>query len=55
MTKARRIDETAYAKLLSRILPRPIRTEAENDKAIVLLDELDQRENPTPEEALFAE
>jgi HTH-type transcriptional regulator/antitoxin HigA len=54
-TKATRLDETAYAGLLSRILPRPIRTDAENEKAIALLDELDQREKPAPEEALLAE
>ena len=55
VTSPPRIDEAAYAKLLARILPRPIRTEAENDRAIALLDELDQREKPTPEELLLAE
>ncbi|MEX2299883.1 MAG: hypothetical protein WD733_03035 [Bryobacterales bacterium] len=55
MRSPKKIDETAYAKLLGAILPRPIRTEAENDRAIAFLDELDQREKPTPEETLVAE
>jgi HTH-type transcriptional regulator/antitoxin HigA len=55
MRKQTKIDKATYAELLGRIQPRPIRSEAENERAVALLDDLDQRDKPTPEEALLAE
>ena len=49
------IDEKRYGKLLLRILPRPIQTEKENQRAVALLEELDLREDLPPEEEQLAE
>jgi HTH-type transcriptional regulator/antitoxin HigA len=49
------IDEKRYGKLLLRILPRPIQTEKENQRAVALLEELDLREDLSPEEEQLAE
>jgi HTH-type transcriptional regulator/antitoxin HigA len=49
------IRESVYAKLLTKTLPRPIRTAAEHSRLTALLLELDQRENPSPEESALAE
>ena len=50
------INEAAYGKLLARALPRVIKTEAENERMIAELEELDARERPlTPEEESLAE
>jgi HTH-type transcriptional regulator / antitoxin HigA len=49
------IRERVYAKLLTKSLPRPIRTAAEHSRLTALLLELDERENPSPEEDALAE
>jgi len=49
------IDEKRYGKLLLRILPRPVQTEKENQRAVALLEELDLREDLSPEEEQLAE
>jgi HTH-type transcriptional regulator/antitoxin HigA len=49
------IDEKRYGKLLLRILPRPIQTEKEDQRAVALLEELDLREDLSPEEEQLAE
>jgi len=49
------IDEKRYGKLLLRILPRPIQTEKEDQRAVALLQELDLREDLSPEEEQLAE
>src|SRR6185312_10952518 len=48
------LTETAYGKLLSKVRPRVITTEAENERAIAELEALDMREALTPEEAELA-
>ena len=55
MRKPAAIDEKRYGRLLLKILPRPIQTEEENDKAIALLEKLDEREDLSPEEEQLAE
>ena len=47
--------DSVYAKLLAKSLPRPIRTEAEHARLTAMLLELDERENPSPEEQALAE
>jgi HTH-type transcriptional regulator/antitoxin HigA len=53
------LTETAYGKLLSKVRPRVIRTEAENERALAeleALDNLEEMERPlTREEAELAE
>ena len=49
------INETRYAKLLAKTLPRPIRTEVENRRMTELLLRLDEREDLSPEEEQLAE
>lgn len=49
------INEKVYGKLLMRLLPRPIETEEQNERAIQLLEQLDIREDLTPEEEALAE
>jgi HTH-type transcriptional regulator/antitoxin HigA len=50
------INETAYGKLLARTLPRVIKTEAENERAIAELERLETRGKAlTPEEENLAE
>ena len=52
------LTETAYGKLLSKVRPRVITTEAENQRAIAELEALDIRDSQglvlTPEEAELA-
>jgi HTH-type transcriptional regulator/antitoxin HigA len=49
------INEARYAKLLAKTLPRPIRTEKENQRMTELLLKLDEREDLTVEEEQLAE
>jgi Predicted transcription regulator containing HTH domain len=49
------LKEPAYAKLLTKSLPRPIRTEAEHKRLTSVLLELDERERLSPEEDALAE
>jgi HTH-type transcriptional regulator/antitoxin HigA len=49
------INETAYAKLLAKSLPRPIRNDREHERLTQLLLELDELETPTPEQDALAE
>jgi HTH-type transcriptional regulator/antitoxin HigA len=50
------IDEKEYGRVLSRELPRPIRTDRDLERAITRLEELDERdESLTPEERELAE
>ena len=50
------IDEEKYGRVLSRELPRPIRTDRDLERAIARLDELDERdESLSPEEREIAE
>ncbi len=55
MSALPQINEARYAKLLSRTLPRPIRTEEENRRMTELLLKLDEREELSPEEEQLAE
>ncbi len=55
MSATPRINEAAYAKLLVKSLPRPVRTEQEHERLIQMLLALDKRENPSPEEEALAE
>jgi HTH-type transcriptional regulator/antitoxin HigA len=55
MSALPQINETRYASLLVRTLPRPIRTEQENRRMTALLLELDEREDLSPEEEQLAE
>jgi len=50
-----KINETAYARLLAKSLPRPIRNRREHERLIQLLLELDGLETPTPEQDALAE
>jgi len=49
------IDEAAYAKLLAKSLPRPIRSDQEHVQLTQALFELDEREDLSPEEEALAE
>ena len=49
------IRERVYAKLLTKSLPRPIRTAAEHARLTAVLLELDERESPSVEEEALAE
>jgi HTH-type transcriptional regulator/antitoxin HigA len=53
--RAIKIDDSAYAKLLVKSLPRPIRTHAEHARLTAMLLELDEREDLSPEEEALAE
>jgi HTH-type transcriptional regulator / antitoxin HigA len=55
MRAAVKIDERAYAKLLAKSLPRPIRNDREHERLTQTLLDLDEREDPTPEEEALAE
>jgi len=54
MRRASAISKKTYGDLLRKVLPRPIQTEEENERAIALLEQLDERENPSPEEEQLA-
>ena len=49
------INNSAYAKLLAKSLPRPIRTGEEHARFTSLLLEMDEREDLSPEEEALAE
>jgi len=49
------INDSAYAKLLTRSLPRPIRNDDELARFTRMLLELDEREDLSPEEEALAE
>jgi len=50
------IDEKKYSRVLSRELPRPIRTDRDLERAIARLEELDERDDSlSPEERELAE
>ena len=51
----RTFNSGSYSNLLVRYQPKPILTEAENDAAIALAQELEHRPELTPEEDLFLE
>ena len=55
--RARRkpINPEKYARLIAQSLPIPPRSEGDNDRLIELLSNLDEREDLTPEEEVFAE
>ena len=55
MSATLEIDDTVYAKLLSKSLPRPIRSDEEHARLTQLLLELDERDKLTPEEDALAE
>jgi hypothetical protein len=55
MSAATAIRERIYARLLSKYLPRPIRTAAEYKRFTALLLELDEDEHSTPEQDALAE
>lgn len=48
-------DSKSYIDLLVRYQPKPITTEAENEAAIALAQNLEHRSNRTPEEDAFLE
>ena len=50
-----KIKENAYGKLLAKALPRPIHSEAENERLTALLLDLDERDDLSPEEEALAE
>ena len=49
------VSNPEYAALLTKVLPRVIHSERENERCIALLDELDHRPNPTAAERRLAE
>ena len=55
MSAALEINDSVYAKLLAKSLPRPIRTDEEHQRLTALLLELDERDDRTPEEDALAE
>jgi len=55
MTSLPQINEARYGRLLAKMLPRPIRTEAENRRMTELLLQLDEREDLSAEEEHLAE
>jgi len=55
MNATTEIKNSVYAKLLAKSLPRPIRTEAEHERATEMLLELDERDDLSPEREALAE
>ena len=53
----KRINKTKYAALLTEVLPRPIQTEAQNERALKIVDRLLAKgeDNLTPEEGMLLE
>jgi len=49
------LNNTAYAKLLVKVLPRPIRDDPEHARLTQMLLGLDERDDLTPEEEALAE
>jgi HTH-type transcriptional regulator/antitoxin HigA len=55
MSAVLEIKDSVYAKLLSKSLPRPIRNDKECARLTQMLLDLDERDQPTPEEEALAE
>jgi HTH-type transcriptional regulator/antitoxin HigA len=55
MSVAHQMDHTAYAKLLVKVLPRPIREDGEHARFTQMLLRLDESEDLKPEEEALAE
>jgi len=55
MSAATNFNPTAYARLLSKFLPKPIQSERELEKVTALLLELDERQDLSLEEEALAE
>ena len=55
MNRTIEMSDSAYARLLVKSLPRPIRNEAEHARLTAMLLELDEREAPSQEEEALAE
>lgn len=53
--RARQLNGRKYAQLIAASLPIPPKTEADNERLIKILTELDERENLGPEEAAFTQ
>lgn len=51
----RTLNPDTYASLLAQYRPKVIESEAENDLAIALAEELEHRQDPTPEESALLE
>ncbi len=56
-TRRKKFNSRIYGKLLLEVLPRPIRTEAENERALAVVDRLMSKgeDNLTPEETSLLE
>lgn len=56
-TKRKKLNSRIYGELLLEVLPRPIRTEAENERALAVVDRLMSKgeEHLTPEETALLE
>ena len=55
MSVTLQMNEAAYAKLLVKVLPRPISDDRENARLTQMLLRLDERDDLTPEEEALAE
>jgi HTH-type transcriptional regulator/antitoxin HigA len=55
MSTTTEIKDAAYAKLLVKSLPRPIRTEYDHARLTAMLSELDEREDLSAEEEALSE
>jgi len=55
MSSTTEIRDSVYAELLTKSLPRPIRTEADHAQFVETLLTLDERDNLSPEEEALAE
>ncbi|MGD0015321.1 MAG: hypothetical protein ABSD56_13015 [Bryobacteraceae bacterium] len=55
MNAALNLNDSVYAELLAKLLPRPIRTGEEHARLTTMLLQLDEREDLTPEEEALAE
>ena len=55
MSVTLQMNEAAYAKLLVKVLPRPIGDDRENARLTQMLLRLDERDDLTPEEEALAE
>ena len=56
-TKRKKFNPQVYGELLLDVLPRPIQTEAENERALAVVDRLIMKgeDNLTPEETTLLE
>jgi len=55
MSVTLQMNEAAYAKLLVKVLPRPIREDGEHERLTQMLLRLDERDGLTPEKEALAE